>query len=88
MRFDAYLPIDQAGEYRFFIGSDDGSRLLIDDEPIVAHDGIHPFGFRRGTKKLEAGVHRLRIEYFEQGGEERLDLEIEAPALGAHRLLN
>ncbi len=82
MRFDAYLPIDQAGEYRFFIGSDDGSRLLIDGEQVVAFDGIHPFGFRRGTKKLEAGVHRLRIEYFEQGGEERLDLEIEGPGLG------
>ena len=82
MRFDAYLPVDQAGEYRFFIGSDDGSRLLVDDEQVVAFDGIHPFGFRRGNKKLEPGVHRLRIEYFEKGGEERLDLEIEGPGFG------
>ena len=82
MRFDAYLPVDQAGDYRFFIGSDDGSRLLIDDEEVVAFDGIHPFGFRRGNKKLEPGVHRLRIEYFEKGGEERLDLEVEGPGFG------
>ena len=82
MRFDAYLPIDEAGQYRFFIGSDDGSRLLIDDEEVVAFDGIHPFGFRRGNKKLEPGMHRLRIEYFEKGGEERLDLEIEGPNFG------
>lgn len=82
MRFDAFLPIEQAGDYRFFIGSDDGSRLFIDDEQVVAFDGIHPFSFRRGNKKLDVGVHRLRIEYFEQGGEERLDLEIEGPGLG------
>lgn len=82
MVFESYLPIEQAGEYRFFIGSDDGSRLLIDGQEVVANDGIHPFGFRRGNKKLEPGVHRLRIEYFEQGGEERLDLEMEGPGLG------
>ena len=82
MRFEAYLPIDQAGEFRFFIGSDDGSRLLIDGEPVVTLDGIHPFNFERGNKKLDAGVHRLTIEYFEQGGEERLDLEVEGPGLG------
>ncbi len=31
-------------------------------------------------------MHRLRIEYFEQGGEERLDLEIEGPDWVAHQL--
>ncbi len=82
MRFDAFLPIDQAGDYRFFIGSDDGSRVFIDDQQIAIYDGVHPFGFRRGNKRLEAGVHRLRIEYFEGGGEERLELEVEGPGLG------
>ncbi|MCC6510098.1 MAG: DUF1080 domain-containing protein, partial [Pirellulaceae bacterium] len=81
MRFDAYLPIDQAGEYTFYLGSDDGSRLLIDDQEVVKFDGVHPFAMRTGKQQLSVGVHHLRVEYFEQGGEERLELEIAGPGL-------
>ena len=40
LQFEAYLPIAIEGEYKFYIASDDGSRLLIDDEVVVVNDGI------------------------------------------------
>lgn len=82
MRFEAYLPIQVAGRYVFYLGSDDGSRLLIDGQEVIKFDGIHPFSFRRGQKRLEAGMHRIRIDYFEGGGQERLELEMEGPGAG------
>ncbi len=82
VRFDAYLPIQTPGQYTFYLGSDDGSRLLIDDKEVIKHDGIHPFGMKEGKRKLDAGLHRLRIEYFEKNGQEELRLEIEGADFG------
>ena len=82
MTFEAYFPVAVAGEYRFFLSSDDGSRLLIDGTQVVEFDGIHPASVRQGKTKLEAGVHPLRIEYFEKGGEEVLSLEVAGPDFG------
>ena len=82
MIFEAYLPIAVAGEYQFFLSSDDGSRLKIDGKQVVEYDGIHPADQRRGKVKLEAGIHPLRIEYFEKGGEEVLALDVAGPDFG------
>ncbi len=76
-RYEAFLPITTAGDYRFTIGSDDGSRVLLNGEEIVRVDGVHPYQTASGVKQLGKGVHRLVVEYFEGGGEERLTLEIE-----------
>ena len=43
LRFEGTINLPIEGDYLFLIGSDDGSRLLIDDKLIVANDGIHPF---------------------------------------------
>ncbi len=82
MVFEGYLKLEETAEYRLFLGSDDGSRLLIDGEEVLSLDGVHPFDFRPKRKRLEAGVHQVRIEYFEASGEERLEVEIEGPNLG------
>ncbi|MCA9060093.1 MAG: c-type cytochrome, partial [Planctomycetaceae bacterium] len=81
LRFSAFLHIPQNGNYRFFISSDDGSRLLIDGEECVNNDGIHPASFRNGSKRLTAGVHEVTVEYFEYHGEEKLAVEFEGPGL-------
>ena len=77
MVFEAFLRIEKSGDYTFHLGSDDGSRLLIDGNEIVNVDGIHPFSSKSGKTKLEPGVHKIVVEYFEQGGEEVLKLEFE-----------
>ncbi len=79
LRFDGTILIDKEGEYLFLIGSDDGSRLLIDDKVVIDNDGIHPFQQKRKKVKMTAGIHTVAVEYFEQGGEEVLQVDFEGP---------
>ena len=80
--YESYLPISQAGTYTFHLGSDDGSLLLIDRKAVLVNDGIHPYGVRSAKQKLAVGAYRLRVEYFENAGQQQLSLELEGPGLG------
>lgn len=79
--FDGQFRVPRDGKYKFFLGSDDGSRLLIDGRQLVDQDGIHPVTFGQGTVELTAGVHEIRVEYFEQGGGQELRVDFEGPGL-------
>ena len=69
MVFEGRLDMNETGEYTFELASDDGSRLLIDGQPVVKARA----GVTGKTKiKLTAGYHTLRVEYFEVGGTESL----------------
>lgn len=81
LRFQSQMNIAKAGEYKFHLGSDDGSRLVIDSEAVVVNGGVHPYGVKSVTLKLTAGKHDVLVDYFEQGGEERLTVEVEGPGL-------
>ena len=78
IRFDGFLWIDRPGRYTFHLGSDDGSLLYIDGEKVVDNDGIHPHSVRSERVRLERGMHPIRVEYQQQGGEQSLSLEYEA----------
>jgi hypothetical protein len=79
--FDGLFRVPRDGKYKFFLGSDDGSRLLINSKQVVERDGIHPISFGEGTIDLTAGVHEIHVEYFEQGGEQELRVDYEGPEL-------
>ena len=82
LRFDGFLNLPKRGSYTFYLGSDDGSRLLLNGIEVVRNDGIHPHQTVSAATKLDDGVQAIRVEYFEQGGEESLTLEIEGKSLG------
>lgn len=86
LRFTAWLHIPEDGEYRFWIGSDDGSRLLVDGEPLITVDGIHPHQTKEARKRLTTGPHPVVVEYFEQGGEESLKVEVAGPSVARQPL--
>lgn len=56
------------GIYTFSTNSDDGSKLYIGDELVVNNDGLHGMVTKSGTIPLASGWHRVRIEFFENGG--------------------
>ncbi len=68
-----WFAIDYAGRfwiadpavYTFSLLSDDGSQLFIDDQLVIDNDGLHPPLEKTGTIQLAAGIHRLRVEYFQ-----------------------
>ncbi len=82
LRFEGYLRIERAGEYRFHLTSDDGSKLFLDDKLVVANDGVHAPSTVSGSVKLTKGVHKLTADVFNAGGGVELSVEIEGPGLG------
>lgn len=81
IRFTTYLRIVKDGRYRFSLGSDDGSKLFIDDELVVDCDGIHPHETKEGHAILKSGFHKVIVDYFQGGGEATLEANISGPGL-------
>ena len=75
------LEIKKKGKYTFNLGSDDGSRLLVNGMPVVVNDGIHGVVRKSGSANLDQGVNLFRIEYFEKGGGEHLSLDMSGPGI-------
>jgi hypothetical protein len=57
--------IDRPGRYTIALISDDGSRLYLDDTPVIDNDCQHPPDLRVSAVKLEGGGHRIRVAYFQ-----------------------
>nr|WP_162494616.1 ricin-type beta-trefoil lectin domain protein [Streptomyces ambofaciens] len=73
----------QSGGYTFRLTSDDGSRLWIDDQLVINHDGLHGPDPKEATVDLTAGSHSLRIEHFERDGGQQLTLSWKPPGASA-----
>jgi hypothetical protein len=56
----------------FELSSDDGSQLFIRDRLVVDADGLHDVRASVGVIELKAGLHPLRVTYFEALGNESL----------------
>jgi prepilin-type N-terminal cleavage/methylation domain-containing protein len=66
-----------AGTYTFALGSDDGSRLYIDGVLALDRWGVsaYPNPVPTIDRSLPAGSHTIVVEYYENGGDARVDLE-------------
>ena len=62
------------------MGSDDGSRLFIDGERVIDNWQDQAGNWKDYTARLEAGVHHLRVEYYENGGDALAILNLTGPA--------
>lgn len=79
MRFTGFIHIAKDGNYKFHLGSDDGSRLKIEDQEVVVNDGVHPYGEKVGQRQLKKGVYPITVDYTQGGGEWELKVEFEGP---------
>ncbi len=57
--------IEEAGVYRFSLMADDGAKLYIDDKLVIDNGGVHPVATVAGSVKLAAGLHWIRVPYFQ-----------------------
>ncbi len=78
-RFTASLDVPASGEIAFFVKSDDGARLFIDDEKVIDDWDMHAPKEASGKKTLTAGEHEIRIEYFQMRGGATLAVEWQLP---------
>ncbi len=68
MRLRGVIEISQDGVYRFWTGSDDGSRMWIGNSLVVDNDGLHAYSEVHGDIALRKGKHPITVGYFEAGG--------------------
>lgn len=79
--YDGNLRIDQVGEYKFYLTSDDGSKLIIDNNLIIDNDGSHSKREKTKVINLSEGMHSIQVQYFEDYEGETLELLIEGEKL-------
>lgn len=63
-----YLNIKKSGDYKFFISSNDGSKLFIDHKEILNNDGTRGTKEVSGITHLNKGTHLVEVRYFQAGG--------------------
>jgi outer membrane protein OmpA-like peptidoglycan-associated protein len=68
--YNGRIMLPQAGTYTFRLASDDGSRLFIDGREVIDNDGIHGTNQLDAEVTLAAGIHDVRVQYFQGPREE------------------
>ncbi len=86
LRFTGALTAPTAGEYKFYLESDDGSRLFIDGKMVVENGGLHSKQTRDGTVHLEGGPHAIVVTYFDAAGERALAVSWKGPELSKQKI--
>ncbi len=72
--FNGFIRIPQDGIYTFFLRSNDGSVLTLNDAELINNDGPHASDEIIATTSLRAGFHKIRLDYFQMGGGKELRL--------------
>ncbi|MFZ4521398.1 MAG: alpha-L-fucosidase [Bacteroidales bacterium] len=70
--YQGYVNVPETSVYIFYTSSDDGSRLWIDDQLVVNNDGLHGLAEKSGSIALAAGLHKIRVAFFERTGSDNL----------------
>ncbi|KPA15363.1 membrane or secreted protein containing PA14 domain protein, partial [Candidatus Magnetomorum sp. HK-1] len=78
-RHTGYIYITTTGKYTFYLKSDDGSKLLLNNNLLIDNDGLHGMREKKSTLNLNKGFHPIRIEFFENRGGAGLILSYQGP---------
>ena len=77
--FDGLINIPADGVYTFYISSDDGSKLLIDDAIAIDNDGLHGMNEKSSSVPLAKGYNTIKVLFFENSGSDDLKLYWKGP---------
>ncbi|MGI6524548.1 MAG: PA14 domain-containing protein [Bdellovibrionota bacterium] len=75
VRFESCIETKEDLKVNFELGSDDGSRLMIDDKIIINNWGAHSFLMKNATTVITPGKHKITVEYNDYGGGSELVLK-------------
>ena len=84
--YTGYFLDPDGGCYTLRLLSDDGSRLFIDEELVIDHNGLHAPSSRSEEACWGAGLHHIRLEYF-QGPRVQVALQLFATSEGGEEEL-
>ncbi len=77
--WEGYITIPSDGTYTFETNSDDGSKVYLGSynnglSPLVNNDGNHGAIVKKGSIYLTAGVYPIAISYYQNTGEQVMEL--------------
>jgi len=81
-RYKGVVYAARSGNYRFYLSSDDGSKLYINRRMIIDNDGLHGATERSGDIQLTEGDHKFRLDFYQNAGDANLRLMWEGPGFG------
>jgi hypothetical protein len=79
--YEGYINIAKDGVYTFYLATNDGGRLYIDDQQLINNDGLHPVVEVDKQVTLKAGLHPISVKYFQEGGVKGLTVSWQGPGI-------
>jgi sialidase-1 len=77
--FAGFIDIRNDGPYTFYLESNDGSVLIVDDHTLINNDGTHGVYEKSATMALRNGPHKIECRYFQLGGRKELKISWQGP---------
>lgn len=84
--FSGYIEIPVDGRYTFYLESNDGSIMYLNNQKLIDNDGPHGTNEEMASISLRAGMHEIVVIYFQQGGGSSLNLMWAGPGFTKDRL--
>ena len=85
-RYSGYIKIPKEGIYTFYLKSNDGSRLYIDDIELIENDANHGAVEEPGSIALQPGFHKIVVKYMQCGGGKSLLVSWDGPGMVKHEI--
>lgn len=80
--YEGFINIPTSGSYTFYLQSDDGSALYVNNVLVVNHDGSHGCTEKTGTPiTLSAGSYPIKGLYFEKTSGQCLTVRWQGPGI-------
>ncbi len=76
-KYKSCLTLNKKNELKLILGSDDGSKLFINNIEIINNWKKQGYNKIKKAITLEKGTHKFEIHYFQAGGSSRLEFSIE-----------
>ncbi len=86
VQFEGYIDIPTNGSYIFYLNSDDGSKLWIDDALLIDNDGQHGATEISASITLTNGMHKIEIGYFQNTGPMTLSASWSGPGISKEEI--
>jgi len=80
-RFTGYITVPRDGVYKFYVASDDGSRLFIGKDLVVDNNGLHGSVEAMGQIALEKGSHPVTVGFFQKTGGVDFEVSYSGPGI-------
>jgi hypothetical protein len=77
--FEGYITIPKDGLYTFYLTTNDGGILYLDNKVLINNDGLHPLAEAAKPVALKAGLHPIWVKYFQEGGTNGLLVSWQGP---------